>query len=190
MSYARSGLLVSLRDWFSVPLSAENLMEKYIRSNDVKALAALYDRHGNRLYYYLLILSNADTAADVTQKTWLKVMENKHQYRANGKFESWLFTVGRNTLVDELRKHNRYQYTGDTETIVDENIQLANNGINDFHQLICLLPFEQKEAFSLQQEGFSLAEIAQICAVPQETIKTRLRYARDKLKNALESRHE
>ena len=59
---------------------------------------------------------------------------------------------------------------------------------DDFHNALKRLPMEQKEAFSLQQEGFSLAEISHICHVPQETIKTRLRYAKEKLKKALEEK--
>lgn len=68
MSYARAGLLISVKDWFSAPLSDESLMERYARTGEPKALSRLYDRHSNALYYYLLVLSNADMAADITQK--------------------------------------------------------------------------------------------------------------------------
>ena len=55
-----------------------------------------------------------------------------------------------------------------------------------FKACIQQLPYKQKEALSLQFEGFSLAEIAAICGAEKETIKTRIRYAKDSLKTMLE----
>ncbi|MDP2534751.1 sigma-70 family RNA polymerase sigma factor [Alteromonas stellipolaris] len=186
MSYARAGLLISVKDWFSAPLSDESLMEQYARTGEPKVLSRLYDQHSNALYYYLLVLSNADMAADITQRTWLKVIEKKHLYRQEGKFLGWLFTLGRNALLDELRKqHQQNSHCNQVENLVSDSAVLDD--IPDFHQLLKRLPFEQKEAFSLQQEGFSVHEISTICCVPHETVKTRLRYAREKLRKALES---
>ncbi|MDO6566069.1 sigma-70 family RNA polymerase sigma factor [Alteromonas sp. 1_MG-2023] len=186
MSYAGAGLLISVKDWFSSPSSAESLMDRYVRTGEQKALSALYDQHSNALYYYLLVMSNADMAADITQKTWVKVIEKKHLYRHEGKFLGWLFTLGRNTLLDEFRKQYRQDsHSNQIDSLVAD--ESALDGTPDFHQLLRQLPFEQKEAFSLQQEGFSIHEIGTICDVPHETVKTRLRYAREKLKKALET---
>jgi RNA polymerase sigma-70 factor (ECF subfamily) len=55
-----------------------------------------------------------------------------------------------------------------------------------FKACIQQLPYKQKEALSLQFEGFSLVEIATICSAEKETIKTRIRYAKDSLKTMLE----
>ncbi len=189
MSYARAGLLVSIRDFFSGSASAESLMMRFVQRDDKQALSSLYDQHNNKLYYYLLVMSDTDVAADVTQKTWLKVIEKKHLYSDQGKFEAWLFTMARNTLMDEIRRQNRFEHSADAvDTLVSPEQSSRDNG--DFHLALSTLPFEQKEAFSLQQEGFTLGEISQICHVPVETVKTRLRYAREKLRKTLENHCE
>lgn len=192
MSYAKTGLLISMKNWFSAPTSAEQLMRQFVESGDESAFSQLYDDHSNRLYYYLLVMSDPDVAADITQKTWLKILERKYSYINSGKFESWLFTLGRNALFDEFKKHKAHSQENVTvERLVDETtITLTSNrtsfSADDFHNALKSIPFEQREAFSLQQEGFSLQEIAKICHQTPETIKTRLRYAREKLKKYLE----
>lgn len=55
-----------------------------------------------------------------------------------------------------------------------------------FKACIQQLPYKQKEALSLQFEGFNLSQIADICGAEKETVKTRIRYAKDNLKTMLE----
>ena len=144
------------------------------------AMEALYDEHANRLYYYLLVMSDPNTAADVTQKVWLKLVESPQLYKAQGQFQAWLFTVGHRMLIDEIRRDKRWTYDDDVDALPDEHEEFRQ--CDDFHQALKQLPFAQREAFSLQQEDFSLQDIATICNVPVETVKTRLRYARDNLR--------
>jgi DNA-directed RNA polymerase specialized sigma24 family protein len=57
-----------------------------------------------------------------------------------------------------------------------------------FDYALLSLPFEQREAFCLQQEGFSLQDIASITHCPLETVKSRLRYAKDNIRKVLNKR--
>ena len=61
----------------------------------------------------------------------------------------------------------------------------AKDELAQFNALLDALPFLQKEAFILQQEGFSLREVAKITGENSETIKSRLRYAVNKLRLVL-----
>ncbi|WP_083271616.1 RNA polymerase sigma factor [Alteromonas lipolytica] len=158
----------------------ESLFRQYRQTGDTAALSALYDQHSNNLYYYLLVMSDPITAADVTQKVWLKIIESCHDYQDKGRFQAWLFTIGHRMLIDEFRANKRWQADTDPDTLGAP--LLTNIDTSDFHQLLKQLPFAQREAFSLQQEGFSLQDIATICSVPVETVKTRLRYARNTLR--------
>ena len=160
--------------------SWDSLIQRYQTTGDNRALEALYDEHANRLYYYLLVMSDPNTAADVTQKVWLKLVESPQLYKAQGQFQAWLFTVGHRMLIDEIRRDKRWTYDDDVDALPDEHQELRH--CDDFHQALKQLPFAQREAFSLQQEDFSLQDIATICNVPVETVKTRLRYARDNLR--------
>ncbi|MFT6269140.1 MAG: RNA polymerase sigma-70 factor (ECF subfamily) [Alphaproteobacteria bacterium] len=185
----------------------EEVMADYIMNRDKKAIMALYSEFSDDLYHYLLTLSDHTLAKDIVQKTWLKVIEKPHSYHTTGSVKAWLFTMARNALIDEFRKTNRWVALDDTDVIKDAAItkeihydtsQYADTKHNidtdnlqsSFDQALMALSFEQREAFCLRQEGFSLAEIAHMTHSKQETIKTRLRYAKTKLKEWLEQAHD
>ena len=168
--------------------SNESLMLRYAQSGDRALLTKLYDTCGNDLFHFVLTLSDPTLAKDICQKTWLKVIEKKHLYQATGQFKAWLFTLARNQLIDEFRciKPN----VSHTEQLLDLKQDIEANLDNKdvsvlFDYALVSLAFEQREAFCLQQEGFSLQDIAAITHCPVETVKSRLRYAKDNIRKVL-----
>lgn len=183
-------VVLSIQQWLGLSVSNDTLMSRYAETGEQALLARLYDECGDDLYHFLLAMTSPDMAMDVAQKTWVNVIEKRHLYVASGRFESWLFTLGRHALIDEIRKQQRLTYD---DALLCRQVapEPANYQQSDiFKQALASLPFAQREAFCLQQEGFGLQEIAAICHSNRETIKTRLRYARDTLKSALEAAHE
>lgn len=192
MSYA-AGLLISLKERFSYGErgreTAEDIMDSFVKTGDDTALSMLFDMYSSKLYYFLVVLSDTDMAADISQKTWVKVIEKKHLYRAGTNVEAWLFTIGRHALIDELRRTKRVLYDSNfVEERVGDNLPSAIVDEADFNDMLMRLPFLQKEALSLQLEGFSVKQISEICHAPSETIKTRIRYAKDNLKSSLRNK--
>lgn len=177
---------------------SERLMLQYSAKGDEASLAALFDLHNNKLFYFLKVLSDSTVAEDICQRTWMKVIENSHLFKSGDNFQAWLFTIGRRTLIDELRKSAKLEYNNDAvesfssgeltkhaQSTIEEDV--AKGLVKDvFKACIQQLPYKQKEALSLQLEGFGLREIASICGAEKETIKTRIRYAKDSLKTMLE----
>ncbi len=169
-------------------LNAEELFAQYISTRHSRDLQKLIALCGNDLYHYLLRQSDERMAEDISQQCWLKVIEKHHTFRGGSSFKTWLFTVARNCLFDELRRQQRWQsceldedtfapdMNADTNTIVQQLEQQQRQLL--FDQQLMLLPFAQREALILQLEGFSLSEIADITSQQTETIKSRLRYAR------------
>ena len=177
---------------------SERLMLQYSAKGDEASLAALFDLHNNKLFYFLKVLSDSTVAEDICQRTWIKVIENSHLFKSGDNFQAWLFTIGRRTLIDELRKSAKLEYNNDAvesfssgeltkhalSTIEEDVAKGLEKDV--FKACIQQLPYKQKEALSLQLEGFGLREIASICGAEKETIKTRIRYAKDSLKTMLE----
>lgn len=178
--------------------SNESLMCRYAAKKEKQILAQLYDNCSHDLYHFLLTLSDPDLANDIAQKTWLKVIDKSHLYQNSGSFKSWLFTLGRRTLIDEFRKLQRFDELQETHVPVDskapehslEKEQHSSAFEERFEKALNNLPFLQKEAFCLQQEGFSLGDIAQMTYSEAEAVKSRLRYAKSSLRKSLESDDE
>ncbi len=176
-----------LSRWLKPDESAEQLMLRYAKTGKPEWLDALVKLNGDDLYHFLLSQTDPAMAADLCQSAWVKVIEKREYYQPSGKFKSWLFTLGRNLMIDQLRHQNRWQAIALEEDVL-ESIDLddemaAKDAQSQFDALLDNLPFLQKEAFVLQQDGFSLVEIATITGENSETIKSRLRYARTTFKS-------
>lgn len=182
----------TIRGWFNPHIGPDKQLEQFARTHHKKYLSAVVAHYNQALFHYLLSQSDAATAQDVLQNTWVKVIERIHLYKYGSSSNFWLFAIARNTLLDELRRQQRWQYQEILDTHItfehlpeqlDGQAQLAR-----FNLAIAQLPFAQREAFIFQQEGFSLKEIAQLTDEQQETVKSRLRYAKGSLKKYLETK--
>lgn len=176
-----------MKGWLNPTITPEKLLTDYVATGNKKYLTLLVAQFNASIYHYLLTLSNKEMAEDALQTTWLKVINNNNTTHTNVK--SWLFTIARRTLIDELRHQRKWQW----QTINDD--QAVSNNLSDeinnsdkltrFNHAITALPFHQREAFIFQQEGFSVTEICTLTGENFETIKSRLRYARNNLKTLL-----
>ena len=92
------------------------LMLRY-RDGDVAAFEALYRRHKDPLYRYLVRLSsNRDTAEDVFQEVWSKIIKARRNYRPTAKFTTFLYRVAHNCFIDHIRRNKRHSHTIKTVT--------------------------------------------------------------------------
>ena len=164
-------------------LTSEQLYSRYQQYSDINALEQLITLHGNALYHFLLRQSDRMLAEDISQQCWLKLVTTQAGFAGQSSFKTWLFTMARHSLIDELRRLSRWQWQALDEDntamqICPEDILAIRQQKLQFSELMKLLPFTQREALMLQLEGFALSEICQITAQGAETIKSRLRYAR------------
>lgn len=179
----------------------EVLMQSYA-AGQAAAFEQLYGRHRLRMWrYFYRNTGDGALADDLAQDLWFAVVDNAARYEVRSKFTTWLFTMAHHRLVDHWRRQRPgISLSADTE----ESMRLADSlfaasGFEPDHQLdrqlmaqallaaLAQLPTEQRECFLLQVEAdMTLAEIAQATGVAEETAKSRLRYARAKLRAALE----
>jgi RNA polymerase sigma factor (sigma-70 family) len=189
-----------IKGWFNPNISPEILLTRYIATSKDKYFILLVEQFNQPIYHYLLSQSDKEMAEDIIQSMWLKVIKIKETHQAHNNVKSWLFTIARNTLIDELRRQNRWQTQPLNEADASLELSVISQTVNYtleqesenkdrlaiFNQAITLLPFHQREAFIFQQEGFSVLQIAELTDESFETIKSRLRYARAQIKNFLE----
>jgi len=170
------------------------LMLRY-QDGDVAAFETLYRRHKDPVYRYLLRLcGHRDTAEDIVQEVWGKIVKARASYRPTAKFTTFLYRVAHNCFIDHVRRNKRhsgntalepelYSDQGETLELATER-SLARERLN-----IALrsLPDEQRDAFLLSEEGgLSVDQIASVTGCNRETAKSRLRYAINKLRNAID----
>jgi RNA polymerase sigma-70 factor (ECF subfamily) len=170
------------------------LMLRY-RDGDVTAFEILYKRHKDALYRYLLRLCrHRDSAEDVFQDVWGKIIKARESYRPTAKFTTFLYRVAHNCFIDHIRRNKRHAQTvdGEPDNQPDpgELPEMRTERSLARRRLLAALqqlPDEQRDVFLLREEaGLNLDQIASITGTNRETAKSRLRYAIGKLRAAID----
>ncbi len=171
--------------------SDETLLIKY-RSGNAAAFDSLYNRYRLPVYNYIFRqVKKASLSEDIFQDVWMRVINSVDQCDTNRPFAPWLYRIAHNRLIDYFRQQQPLELDSGTEKTEAKNspdhTAFIQNCIERLKKLLGLLKPEQRDAFILQQEsGLSLEQIAQVMATGRETIKSRLRYAMQKLRAGLE----
>ena len=170
------------------------LMLRYC-DGDQAAFEALYRRHNDALYRYLLRLCrHPSTAEDVFQEVWGKIVRARTSYRPTAKFSTFLYRVAHNCFIDQVRRNKRYMGTPafDAALVADpgeppETSTERSLAKERLGRALLGLPDEQRDAFLLHEEaGLSIDDIAAVTGCKRETAKSRLRYAVNKLREAID----
>lgn len=165
-------------------------------AGDGEAFAPLYARHRARLYRYLLRQVREPALADeLFQDVWQRVIAARGRWTPDAGFATWLFRIAHNRLADHWRAQ---QYRPPAPADADERAaripapDTPERTLSDFEQrrqlqlALDALPPEQREVLLLRlEQELTLEEIGAITGVGRETVKSRLRYAMDKLRARL-----
>ena len=175
--------------------SDEALMLAYA-AGEQAAFATLYQRYkGSLLRYLLRMVKQPAVAEDLFQESWNRLVQARQRYVASARFSSWLFQIAHRLALDWIRRDPTHKSDSIDERVIefphggelppDEQLVSAEGRARLF-SAIQSLPEDQRAALLLKADGeLSLEEIAQIQQTGRETVKSRLRYALAKLKEAL-----
>ena len=163
-----------------------------LKRQDAGLLDSLIVRYQHRLLRYLLYLAgNREQAEDLFQEVWMRVLVRGGQYNGQARFETWLFTIARNLLIDLRRKRTMssldelfeggtdedrpmaFEIAGDDPTPFDHLANLEDRSriaaalleVDMLHREVLVLRFH---------EELSLEEIAKVTRAPLSTVKSRL----------------
>ena len=178
----------------SVAIAAETEREnatiaRGLKRQDPDVLDRLIELYQHRLLRYLLFLTGKrEVAEDLFQETWMRVLLRGAQYNGKARFDTWLFTIARNLVIDLSRKRTMASLDEMHEAGDDERpFQIAMDGPSPLEQfqsrennaemaevLLTLEPNYREVLVLRFHEELSLEEIAGVTKAPLSTVKSRL----------------
>lgn len=184
----------------------EALMLRYQRG-DAGAFAELVRRHQKALYNFVLRQTrSAPAAEDITQEAFLRVVQRSADFKHEARFTTWLFTIARNLCVDQARKAKLRRHpsldgpAGEgegvrplLEVVSDTRPQGEVDRAAEWSSMrrsivtaVDSLPDEQREVFLLREvANLPFKEIAEVTGTAENTVKSRMRYALERLRVVL-----
>lgn len=184
-------------------LADETLFKRY-QEGDQACFATLMRRYQGPMYGMILkSVRNSSSADELFQDVFFKVIERRDQFREAVSFKAWLYTICRNTLIDQARKNKRrpspHSIFMDEEKPLEININ--NQEVPQDHlvsgaqldrlveEAFTSIPEAQRETFYLKVKGgMTFEEIGEVMDCSVNTAKSRMRYALSHLRTIFRKR--
>jgi RNA polymerase sigma-70 factor (ECF subfamily) len=172
-----------------------------LKRQDPELLDQLIEQYQHRLLRYLLFLTGRrEVAEDLFQETWMRVLVRGAQYNGKARFDTWLFTIARNLVIDLSRKRTMASLDEMSDSNEDDRpFEVAMTGPSPLEQfttredsaevgeVLLTLDAPYREVLVLRfYEEMSLEEIANMTRAPLSTVKSRLYRGLASLKPELE----
>ena len=177
-----------------------------LQSGDSRAFDELVELHQGPLFgFFLRNTRDVQFSEDLTQETLLRIYSQSWDYLPSGRFRSWMYRIGRNLLIDNLRRQSSdalvhaFKGGGDGDETalarlageVLSPVEVARHRelVQMVDDVLAGVPEEQRLTFLLHHyAGLSLPEVADVMDTNVPTTKSRLRLAREKLQECLRER--
>ena len=196
-------------EWLSVNIDDIALV-KQCRTGDSAAMERLVLKYQNRIYNVILrICANTDDAAELTQDTFVKIIESIDGFKGKSSFYTWAFRIAVNLTLNYCRRSTRFSLRSlDADDY--ENGSKAAHALSEFLsderapdpstiaqnkelgeialELLMKLDDEHRTVIVLRDiEGMNYAQIAEILGVELGTVKSRISRARSNLREIMEA---
>lgn len=183
------------------------------QAGDAAAFDELMLRHERRVWTFVKrFVKDASTAEDLLQEVFLRVVRSANEWRGEAQVSTWIFTIARNLCTDHARQALRLRAASldaparpvegeESGPILADRIAASATGADSdalnnelrasIDRAVDALPADQKEVF-LMREMMDMAfpEIAQALGATESTVKSRMRYALEKLRETLGAFYE
>jgi RNA polymerase sigma-70 factor (ECF subfamily) len=187
----------------------EDLMVMY-QKGEVRAFEVLLARHRRPVFNFILrFIGDRETAEDLLQEAFMRVIKGAEAYKRQAKFTTWLYTIARNLCVDQTRRRKHRKHASldapmaegdDSGTLMDvipgnemaSDRQTVNKQLHErMQRAIASLSEEQREVFLMREFlDMPFKQIADVVNVPENSVKSRMRYALEKLRLELDEYKE
>jgi RNA polymerase sigma-70 factor, ECF subfamily len=186
-----------------VDARSDEMLMRAFQEGAFAAFEELVRRHKTGLFHFVLRRTRLpETAEDIVQDAFVRVVQGAKDYKHEAKFSTWLYTVARNLCIDFARKsvHRRHasldeggsdegptllERTEGKERSAEVNV-LGGELQHRITRAVENLPVDQREVFLLREVShLPFKEIAEITGVSENTVKSRMRYALERLQAQL-----
>jgi len=186
---------------------ADEVLMMRFQAGDRAAFAGLVRRHKTAIYNFILRLVRSTSAAeDLVQDVFVRIVQSAVDFKHESRFTTWAYAIARNICIDHLRKMSFRQHPSldqppgsapDGPTLLDRTadvhpsaaVERSAIGVELGRRITrCVeqLPDEQREVFLLREvANLPFKDIASITGVPENTVKSRMRYALERLQENL-----
>jgi len=157
-----------------------------LKSGDFESFDQLFNKYGKRLYGFAIgYLKSHEDAEELVQDIFVKVWENRSELDENQSFNSYLFTIAKNTILNHFRKKAHQQsyieyikqHTKLIHTKTEEDIIFSDLDVQA-KKIIDKLPSRRREIFLLSREqGYNNEEIAQRLNISKKTVENQITHA-------------
>lgn len=149
----------------------------------------------NLLSFAYQLTTNKEEARDLLQDTTLKALDNEEKYVDNVNFKGWIFTIMRNIFI------NNYRQTVRKATVIDQTEDLyhlnisqdsglsspeGSYAVKEINKALDSFSDEYRIPFNMYVAGYKYNEIAEKMGLPLGTVKSRIFFARKRLRDQLQ----
>ncbi len=160
-----------------VDILSDTALMTNVQGGQLDALGLLYERYKKVLYaYFYNVIGHTANSEDLVQTVFFRILKYKHQYKAQGAFKSWMFTIARNALIDKMRKKSsgsfysleNYKGKADDEIRRHEDQKLLKEALGRLDQ-------ETRELIVLVKlNEMKYREVAELTGMNESTIKVKV----------------
>jgi len=180
------------------------------RQGDSAAMERLVVKYQNRIYNVVLkICADPDDAAELTQETFVKIIQNLRKFEGRSSFYTWAFRIAVNLTLNYCQRNARVSLTSldaEKEQCDSCQRQVLKDYLSDDRTPDAAAVVQRKELYEIAAkalarldesqravvtlrdiEGMSYARIAEVLDIELGTVRSRLSRARSKLREVLET---
>ena len=190
-SHARFLAMASEDSNAKLELSHEQFLMKEVARGNHSAMEEIIAKWKNPLFrFFDRSIRNKADAEDLTQRVFIRIYQSASRYHPKAKFSSYLFTIARNLLIDEIKKKQCLQTSTYSDDWAQGGMQDSEDELKDWNEILDFAMNEIPEYYSTAlllrvQRELSYGEIADIMKVSESRIKTWIHRARKHLKITL-----
>lgn len=165
----------------------DNIFIEKIKAGENSYLSELIEKYYDDIYRYCCyVTGNSTVSYDITQNTFLNLINSIQSYSEKNKFKGYLFSIAKNCCYDYFRQLHNYDELDEQVLPPGEDFTDSVNTSHLVQKALNSLPLFQRDTIILYfYYGFKIREIADITGATASTVKSRLKQGKGKLKDLL-----